>query len=386
MQALSKEEIIINNLSKSTDTILLINLLKLISSNKSSEIPIVIDCANAGTTLRFLSPYLCITEGKWFLTGSERMKQRPISELVDALKCLGADISYKGEGKFLPLQISGNKVQTNYVEIDASISSQFVSALLMIAPVIDGGLELVMLNKIVSSPYIMMTIELMKQCGIEIEYDKNIIKIAFQNYKAMSIAVEPDWSAASYWYEMAALSKEATIILPGLSSQSLQGDSVVAEIFTQFGITTIYDSNGVRLSKTNSKIAYFEFDFTSYPDLAQTVAVTCAALGIEAKLKGLQNLNKKEAERLNALNNEFHKIEVNSYILNENEMIIPISKINISENTVISTYNDHRMALAFAPLAIMNNSLVIENASVISKSYPDFWNHLKSVNFLIHSI
>jgi 3-phosphoshikimate 1-carboxyvinyltransferase len=383
MQALSDEKIDIAGLSEADDTQLLLRLLSLIQTRNNSEEPVTIDCYSAGTTFRFLTAFLSIQKGRWLLTGDDRMKQRPIGELVNALATAGADIKYNGNEDFPPLLISGKLIHGGTLEIQSDISSQYISALLLIAPYMTEGLNLSLQGSIVSEPYIRMTLELMKQCGIQYLYEKNTFRINPQKYRTAKFLVEPDWSAASYWYEVAALSEDAEIILPGLNHSILQGDAIVSSLFAELGVETIFQDNAVILKKNSYVTNLFEFDFSACPDLAQTVAVTCAALKIRAHLKGLQNLNIKETERLKMLALELKKIGVNAEILNDSELIIYPSEIDISDDHIFQTYSDHRMAMAFAPLSILNKKINITEPEVVKKSYPTFWTDLQSAGFTI---
>jgi 3-phosphoshikimate 1-carboxyvinyltransferase len=303
--------------------------------------------------------------------------------LVNSLSKAGADIKYIGNENFPPLLINGKSLHGGVLEIQSDISSQYISALLMIAPYMTDGINLSLQGTIVSEPYIRMTLELMKQCGIHYVYENNIIQINPQKYSAAKYSVEPDWSAASYWYEIAALSGDSEIILPGLNHSVLQGDAIVSSLFAELGVETIFQDNAVILKKNSYVTDLFEFDFSACPDLAQTIAVTCAALRIKAHLKGLKNLDIKETARLKILALELNKISVNAVIINDSELIIHPSEINISDNHIFQTYSDHRMAMAFAPLAIVNKKINIAEPEVVKKSYPTFWTDLQSTWFTI---
>lgn len=383
MQALSEEKIDIAALSEADDTQLLLKLLSIIKTKNGSEETVSIDCHSAGTTFRFLTAFLSTQKGSWLLTGDDRMKQRPIGELVNALSKADADIKYFEIENFPPLLINGKSLHGGVLEIQSDISSQFISALLLIAPYMTDGLNLTLQGTIVSEPYIRMTLELMKQCEIQYVYKNSNIQISPQKYRAAKFKVEPDWSAASYWYEIAALSEDAEIILPKLNHSVLQGDAIVSSLFAELGVDTIFQDNAVILKKNSYVTDLFEFDFSDCPDLAQTVAVTCAALKIKAHLKGLQNLDIKETERLKMLALELNKIGVNAEILNDSELIIYPSEINIPDNHIIQTYSDHRMAMAFAPLAILCKKINIAEPEVVKKSYPTFWKDLQSAGFTI---
>ncbi|MCW8939405.1 MAG: 3-phosphoshikimate 1-carboxyvinyltransferase, partial [Flavobacteriales bacterium] len=332
-----------------------------------------VDVGHAGTTMRFLTAYFAATEGKnVVLSGSERMHQRPIKILVDALKSLGADIQYlKNEG-FPPLQIKGKKLNGGAINLDGSVSSQYISALLLIAPLLKTELTITFTTPLVSKPYILMTISIMQYFGVEVTWlsEKQLV-VKQGNYVAKKISVEADWSAASYWYSMAALSKKATIILKGLNKTSLQGDNAVIDLYTELGVNTSYIDGGVELTKTNISNAWEmkTVDFTLFPDLAQTYAVTCAALNLPVRITGISTLRIKETDRIAALKNELNALGFDVAI-NHNDLIIHQQKeINIKQHP-IATYNDHRMAMAFAPLALITDKLIIENQEVVEKSYP----------------
>jgi 3-phosphoshikimate 1-carboxyvinyltransferase len=311
------------------------------------------------------------------------MLQRPIGILAEALKALGARIEYTGEEGFPPLKISGPLVQKRpRISIKGNISSQYISALLLIAPKLPLGLELHIEGDLTSTPYVEMTLAMLEQAGIQHEWEENIIRIEAQEFRPAVIPVEPDWSAASYWYAMAALSEQAAIFLPGLNAYSLQGDSRITEIMANFGITSQFKDGGVYLEK-EPKIIYRKiFDFKDCPDLAQTVIVVCAALGHEASFTGLETLKIKETDRIKALQNELEKIGVK---LIEKNLVCKLdcSGLHFPEKISIHTYEDHRMAMAFAPLALKVAEVEIEDADVVNKSYPGFWEDLASVGFQI---
>ena len=391
IQALCKEQYKINNLSEAEDSQVLKQLLK--SSNKE------MNAGAAGTTLRFLTAYLAVKEGTRVLTGSERMKERPISVLVNALRQLGANIEYLGNEGYPPLKIQGAELTGSEVKIDGSVSSQYISALLLIAPTLPNGLIIKFKGEVLSQPYINMTLKILKHFGVISKWKRNTIVVAPQKYIAQDFEVEADWSAASYWYEMAALSDDVDITLTGLKKKSLQGDSVVAEIFEQFGIITTYLNEGIHLTKSQTCLqvdkvpnlpagqagpkSQIIYDFSNCPDLAQTLAVTYAALNIPATLSGLNSLRIKETDRIVALKNELNKVGVQVEELNKGSIIItPTSNIQHPTSN-IQTYQDHRMAMAFAPIAIKLGEVKIKDPGVVNKSYPNYWNDLKSVGFEI---
>ncbi len=381
IRSLCKDDFAIENHSQSDDTLTMEKLLKKIHDHESEKRNDVLelDAKNAGTVFRFLTAYLASKPGTFILTGDERMKHRPVGELVNALKLLGADIEYIDKKDFPPIQIKGKKLSGGEVDINAGISSQFVSALLMIGPGLDDGLILHLKGSISSEPYIRMTTRLMEESGAGVKWDNNTISVSAKPYRPKQLIVESDWSSASYWYLLAVFSDEVNLVLKGLHKKSVQGDAVIADIFTHFGVQTEFFENGIRITKSKDLVEQFEYDFTDYPDLAQTLAVCCAGLNIPAKLTGLGSLKIKETDRLFALKTELLKLG-NSVEISEDELsVLPSSKS--MQPIVINTYNDHRMAMAFTPLAILYPELVIENPDVVKKSYPAFWDDMEKVGF-----
>jgi 3-phosphoshikimate 1-carboxyvinyltransferase len=314
------------------------------------------------------------------------MKQRPIKVLVDALNSLGAKIEYSEKEGFPPLKIYGSSLQGGEIDLDGSISSQYISALLMIAPTMEKGLKINLTGEIISKPYIRMTLKLMEEFGVKSTWTGNTIEIPAQQYRPKRFKVESDWSGASYWYETAALSDDADIKLTGLYPESSQGDAEIARIFENLGIQTTFSPEGVRLQKTNRVCNKLEYNFVEQPDLAQTVVVTCVLMNIPFKFTGLQSLRIKETDRISALKDELKKF---GYLLNDSE---PGTLSWNGETTepetdpVIKTYEDHRMALAFAPISLKINKIKMANPEVITKSYPNYWNDLKSAGFTIEEI
>lgn len=344
----------------------------------------MLDVIDAGTTMRFLTAYLAITGQEKTLTGTKRMCERPIKLLVDALRELGAGIEYKEKEGYPPLAIKKfekKNAKTNHISIRGDVSSQYITALLMIAPVLPKGLILELEGKIGSKPYIEMTLNLMKIFGISSEWKDNIIKIQNQEYKPASYKVESDWSAASYWYSIAALSKKATIEIRGYNKKSFQGDHVVSSIMEKLGVHSDFTDKGVILRKTDKVVKSFEQDFTDCPDLAQTVAVVCAAKGVECTMTGLESLRIKETDRIVALQNELQKFGSDLVeVIPDTQFKIKNSQFKIN-NQSVATYKDHRMAMAFAPLALLGN-ITIESPEVVEKSYPHFWEDLKTAGFV----
>ncbi|MDD3738880.1 MAG: 3-phosphoshikimate 1-carboxyvinyltransferase [Lentimicrobiaceae bacterium] len=374
------------NYSDANDTVLLQKLLKLISENKNLSTPITIDAQDAGTTLRFLTAVLSITPGNWYLTGTERMQQRPIKPLVDALLSLGADIKYAENDNFVPLIIKGkSNFKGGEVAIDATKSSQFVSAMMLIAPVIAGGLTILLSNETVSEPYIFLTQDALKQAGAEvvIKDKKIIIQQGFNN--DCPKAVEPDWTAAAYWYQIASLMPNAKVLLSDLSVNSLQADSVLPVLYSRLGVKTTQNKDGIILENEGSCNPKFYFDFISNPDILQSIAVTCCAKNISAKLTGLSTLQYKETNRLEAIYTELEKLGFDIKIIDGDLIISTIddSKIDKTEFYEIKTYQDHRMAMSIAPLALAGYKLKIDNPDVVNKSYPKFWQQLIDFGFVI---
>ncbi|MFN8576660.1 MAG: 3-phosphoshikimate 1-carboxyvinyltransferase [Candidatus Sericytochromatia bacterium] len=378
IKALSNDKVKINNLSDSEDTKTLINLL---DSIKDSNIKIL-DAGPAGTTFRFLVSYLSIQNGiTKTLTGSERMKERPIKYLVNALKELGADINYLEKEGYPPLEITGKNIEENEISISGSISSQYISSLMLIAPILKNGLKINIKDKISSKPYIDMTLKILNYFGINAYWQNKSIIIDKGVYEPKTYTIEGDWSSASYLYEILSFSDSGEINIKGLRKDSLQGDSVISEIMKSFGIETIFNNNSINIKKSYTHLDYFEYDFSNCPDIAQTIAVICAGLGVNAKLSGLESLKVKETNRVQALVNELTKLGIDIYESSSN--VLEIKSGKVKSDIFINTYKDHRMAMAFAPLSIISKSIIIEDPSVVSKSYPNFWNDLSSVlNFI----
>ena len=344
----------------------------------------LIDIHHAGTAMRFLTAYFAIQEDREVvLTGSSRMKERPIKILVDALRQLGAEIGYEEKEGFPPIRIKGKKLKQNKVSLAANISSQYISALLLIAPKLENGIELTLEGEITSVPYIKMTLSLLNEIGIETSFEKNKIevqpKFVIRNSK---FVIESDWSSASYYYSIIALSETGTeITLSSYKKNSLQGDSALATIYKEYGVETSYKQNAILLHKTNNpKLKTHNLQLNNSPDIAQTIAVTCFGLGIGCHLTGLHTLKIKETDRLQALKNELEKLGAQVAISNDSLTLEPTD--SILSNIKIKTYQDHRMAMAFAPLAL-KVPILIEEAEVVSKSYPSFWEDLKSIGFKI---
>jgi len=358
------------NLSEANDTVLMKRLI-----NSTDQ---VLDVEDAGTTMRFLTAYLAITDQKKILTGTERMKLRPIGILVDALKKLGARINYLEKEEFPPLELVGfGHQQTNHLSIRGDVSSQYISALMMIAPLLPMGLTLTLEGKIGSRPYIEMTASLMRKFGITVNFQDDF-EIAHQSYTPCRYTIESDWSAASYWFAFTALAKQAEIILPNIALRSLQGDKVIVDIMEQLGVKAEPRGNNLLLSKKDFH-PEISWDFTHCPDLAQTVAVVCAAKGIPGSFTGLESLRIKETDRIKALHQELQKLGAQLIETGTDWKLVPAHQLP-AEIPLINTYLDHRMAMAFAPLASLAD-VTIENPEVVKKSYPHFWSDLKKIGF-----
>lgn len=361
----------IENISNSDDSQLMQKALK--SSSKE------INIGHAGTAMRFLTAYFSAKENsEIILTGSHRMKERPIKILVDALKELGADIQYLNNEGYPPLKIKGKKLEKDFVEIEGNVSSQYITALLLIAPKLQNGLQLKFKGEVTSVPYIKMTLKLLSELGINYVWNSDTIRVQHQpKIEDKTIIVESDWSSASYYYSLVALSPNSEVELASYKKNSLQGDSVLSKIYENFGVETVFGENTILLKNTNQqKREFLNLDLQNAPDIAQTIAVTCFGLGIECFLTGLHTLKIKETDRLVALKIEIEKLGGEVEITNETLHLKSSTKIN--ENISISTYHDHRMAMAFAPLAL-KVPIHIEDANVVSKSYPTFWEDFKKI-------
>jgi len=381
INALSYNPYPLRNLCDSDDTVVLAAAL---NSNNNK-----FDIGHAGTAMRFLTAFLAKIVGEWEVTGSERMQQRPISILVDALKSLGAQIEYiKNEG-FPPLKILGSRLIGKTIELDGSVSSQYISALLLIAPTIENGLILKLKGEITSRLYIELTLKLMAKFGIQYQWVENEITVPEQNYFPRDFTVEADWSGASYWYEILSLCDSGEILLKNLQLESLQGDANIAAWFTQFGVHSIQKTEGVLLTKNeNVSLDKLIHDFIENPDVAQTMACLCVAKNIPFHFSGLKTLKIKETDRISALQYELAKFGALLTEPEEGELAwngILNSEI-IIENPIIETYHDHRMALAFAPMVLAGNKLQINDPMVITKSYPGFWDDLRNAGFTVSEI
>jgi 3-phosphoshikimate 1-carboxyvinyltransferase len=374
LNALSYSDLGIQNVSDCDDTRVMI---KALNSDDA-----VFDVEAAGTAMRFLTAFLSKIVGEWTITGSERMKQRPIKLLVDALNSLGAKIEYVEKEGFPPLRILGSALEGGEISLDGSISSQYISALMMIAPTMKKGLKITLTGNVISVPYIHLTASMMQEFGVQVQWNEQIISITPQEYKPITYTVESDWSAASYWYEMLALSGKGQVFLQGLRKNSAQGDAKIAELFQNLGIKTSYQKDGVQLSLNGNRTPKMITSFVNEPDMAQTFVVTCCLLNVPFRFSGLQSLKIKETDRIAALINELRKL---GYVLSETKNSVLEwngERCEPAKTIEIETYEDHRMAMAFAPIAL-KKSITIKEPQVVSKSYPNFWGDLKEVGFRI---
>lgn len=378
LNALSLNTSPVENLSDCEDTQVIVNAF-----NSDSN---VFDVKGAGTAMRFLTAFLAGMDGEWIVKGSKRMHERPIYPLVDTLRALGADIEYLENEGFPPLRIRGKRLPGGEVYVSGSISSQFISALMMVAPTMVNGLIIHIQNEIISRPYLNLTAQLMESYGVQVKWEGNKITIKPQAYKPVSFRVEADWSAASYWYEMVALGRNFEVTLLGLSANSSQGDANLVNLFKDLGVTTEFTPDGVIIRKTGRSAKKFFHDFICEPDLAQTFAAACCLLNVPFIFSGTQSLRIKETDRVEALKTELKKL---GFVLREtdNEMLEwDGERCFAEEGAAIDTYDDHRMAMSLAPAAIPFGAITINDPHVVSKSYPDFWNDLKKAGFKIEEI
>ncbi len=379
IHALGRGSYLPENLSDCDDTQVMIRAL----NAKAGE---TIDIMAAGTAMRFLTAYLSVAPGERLITGTQRMQQRPIQVLVDALRALGADIEYASNEGYPPLRIKGKALTQSRITLPGNVSSQYISALLMIGPTLPNGLTLTLTGDIISKPYIQLTLQLISDFGAKAEWvDEHTLTVSPQPYQSIPFYVESDWSAASYWYQIVALSKEATVTLPGLFSHSYQGDSQVARLFESLGVSTEYKDKQVTLRKNGKPVEQMEYNFINQPDLAQTFVVTCALLNIPFRFSGLQTLKIKETDRMAALIEEMGKL---GFVLHESEgSVLSWNGERCERSTeAIDTYEDHRMAMAFAPACLVLPDININNPQVVSKSYPRYWDNLRQAGFTIKEV
>lgn len=376
LNALSYSPYDIQNLSDCDDTEVMVKALNSDSRD--------FDIKAAGTAMRFLTAFLSKIVGEWTITGTERMKNRPIKLLVDALNSLGARIEYMEKEGYPPLRIFGSALQGGEISLAGGVSSQYISALLMIAPLMENGLTLHLEGNIISRPYINLTLQLMEQFGVKAIWNGQTIKILPQEYKPIRFTVESDWSAASYWYSIMALSKNAEIELLGLFKNSLQGDAAGAKLFAQLGVGTTFTDRGVVLKYNGNAVKKLIYNFVNEPDLAQTFVVTCVLLNIPFRFTGLQSLKIKETDRIEALKTELRKL---GYLLTDsNDSILEWNgeRCEPEADPIIATYEDHRMAMAFAPAAlVLPKGLKVADPEVVTKSYPAYWEDLRKAGFAL---
>ncbi len=379
IQALCEDEFEIKHLSTSDDTSVLKNALK--------EGPETIDIGHAGTSMRFSTAFFALNSDTQIITGSNRMKERPIGPLVDALNSLGANITYVEKEGYPPLKVgSFTNKNVDEIKINAGISSQFITAILLIAPYLKNGLTIHLEGSLVSRSYIHLTIEIMRYYGIEIQWNENAITISPGKYSAKASTVESDWSAASYYYVMAAFANEVDLELTGLQEDSFQGDAAIKTIMESFGIKTSPTDQGIRLQKTENSIPFLEYDFITCPDIAQSIFVLCGGLGVNGLFSGLQTLSIKETDRIKAMQTELAKLQVylsklpERFSKSDMDFYMQDGKASFSEGVEFDTYKDHRMAMSLACLAMLF-PVTIKEKNVVSKSYGNFWKDLESLGF-----
>jgi len=378
IKALCKGDFKLKNYSTSDDSN---TLYSLINSKEK-----VLNAKDGGTTFRFLAAYLSIHEGELILTGSDRLIDRPIGPLIEALVSIGADIQYLGKTNYPPILITGKNLKGNKVSISSDMSSQFISALLLIAPRLKKGLIIKLMGDVVSRPYIAMTLSVMKHFGISYEWSQNIISIPHQDYTSRDFKVEADWSAASYYYEMAAFSDNVDLKLFGLHKLSAQGDCIIADIMKTFGVSTTFIDGGIHLTKNSKQNESFNYDFTDCPDLAQTLLATCAGLNVPAEITGITNLQVKETNRIKAMQNELKKLDVSFTKDSDNWKLNPASEKPKGNDIVFDTYKDHRMAMCLTSLAIPFGEVIIDDPLTVTKSYPEFWDDIKKIGFEVETL
>jgi 3-phosphoshikimate 1-carboxyvinyltransferase len=376
MRALEKALVHFDNLSESEDTYMMRLYLSFIATCSDSKIPMVIDAHNAGTVFRFLTAYLAQKQGKWLVTGSERMRQRPVADLVTALRSLGAEIAYTEKEGYPPLMITGKKFSGEEVEINASSSSQFVSAMMLIAPHFSNGLKIKLTGNAVSTSYIDMTMQMMKDFLVEVEYSGNEIQVHHGHYFVRKVTVESDWSSAAFWYQMVAFLPDAQITLPGLQDKSTQGDRFLVDVFEKLGVKTAFTETGVVLTHSAKAASEISFDFSDAPDIVPSVMTACAVLGVKGFFTGIEHLRIKESDRIASMQNELGKIGAQIVKKGHGYELVPGKYAG--EQLIFSTYGDHRIAMCLAPLALLFDEVKIEDPDVVAKSYPNYWKDIES--------
>jgi len=376
MRSLERATVHFDNLSKAEDTEMMRLFLSFINTCADSVIPMSIDAHNAGTVFRFLTAYLSQSEGKYLLTGFERMKKRPVGDLVTALRKLGAKIEYAEKDGFPPLIIHGSTLESKDVEIDATSSSQFISALMLIAPHLPNGLRIKLKGKAVSTSYIKMTAELMRQFGAEVIWKNHLIEIKPGRYEIKRVLVESDWSSAAFWYQMVAFLPAAEVLLPGLEANSSQGDRFLVEVFQSLGVRTEFLEGAVFITHHGEIASNIDFDFSDAPDIVPSVMASCAAMGVKACFRGIEHLRIKESDRIQSMQDELAKI--GSQLLQEGDsyVLVPGDKTAGAGSLSFDSHADHRLAMCMAPLALIYDKVNIINPDVVDKSYPDYWNDL----------
>jgi len=375
MRALGNSKVLFDNLSEAEDTYMMRLYLSFIRTCAGSEIPLSLDAHNAGTVFRFLVAFLSQREGRWLITGSERMRQRPVGALVDALRTLGADIRYSAKEGFPPLIIHGKKIKGGVVDLSASSSSQFVSALMLIAPYLPGGLTIRLTSKPVSAAYIHMTATLMQNFGAKVSFSNNEVHVSEGHYDVKKTRIEPDWSAAAFWYEMVAFQAGAQALLPGLTENSVQGDRFLTEVFEQLGVQSHFTEEGLFISYTGKVAKTIDFDFTNAPDIVPSVMAACAGLRVEGVFRGIEHLRIKESDRILSMQKELGKIGVKIIQMDQLYRLVPGERPRTAP--VFNSHGDHRMAMCLAPLAMKLGQVNIKNPEVVRKSYPGFWDELE---------
>lgn len=384
INALSGSPRSVGNLAECDDTAVMLEAL-----HNEKNVEKAVDVHGAGTSMRFLTAYFGLSAPKHVITGSSRMLQRPISILVEALRSLGAEIDYMGNEGFPPLKVGGGNMRGGVISLPANVSSQYISALLMIAPQLKGGIVLKLEGEVASRPYINMTLELMKEFGAKAEWtSENEITVSQGGYVSVPFTVESDWSAASYWYEMTALSKNAAaaVTLPSLYEKSLQGDSRGAAYFEKLGVETKFSGSTALICGKAACAESLDLDLGGEPDLAQTLVATCCGLGVKFRFGGLANLRVKETDRTQALENEMRKL---GYVIGDTPdgtLFWDGETCEAQKNAVIETYEDHRMAMSMAPLCLKHGAVMIDNPQVVSKSYPRYWDNLRNAGFGVEEI
>jgi 3-phosphoshikimate 1-carboxyvinyltransferase len=386
--ALSKGLVKVSNLSDAADTVILNQILTDLNAAEQADATErkLVNVGHAGTAMRFLTAYLSTLPQAFTLTGSGRMQERPIGILVDALRSLGADISYENNEGYPPLLINGGlQGDASEVTIKGNVSSQYLSALLIIAPTLPKGLSLHIEGGLTSRPYLEMTLNMLGSTGISHTWEGDTIQIPHQQHQPAELTVEPDWSAASYWYSIAALADKAQIALPNLKEESLQGDSAIQQLMVALGVSTSRTGNGIELKNSAQQPITKTINLKDCPDLAQTIIVCAAAKGLNLSFTGLETLKIKETNRVEALQNELAKIGVT--LTEDNEVYtLDCANLHFPERILIRTYDDHRMAMAFAPLSLLIRQIEIEDYQVVEKSYPDFWKDLEKAGFKIEEL